>query len=103
MRQVRTFLAPVYQMVRSRWKFKVTGRKLFLDGHELNGICEYDDQRIRIRDNLDAAQQLDTVIHEFLHASYPFLCEQAVKEPATALAELLRRLGYIHIDEIVHD
>lgn len=103
MRTVRTFLTPVYRVVTERWKIRFTSRRLKLDGHELDGDCDHDGKSIRIRTDMEPEKTLDTIIHEFLHATYPFLNEEAVKEPATAMASLLRRLGYIRVSEIIHD
>jgi hypothetical protein len=49
---------------------------------------------IGIKDGLGELDELDTTIHEALHASYPDLCEEAIDETATDLARLLLARGF---------
>ncbi len=49
---------------------------------------------IRIGTWQGEADQLDTIIHEALHASLPLLDEAAVHATANDLSRLLWRLGY---------
>jgi hypothetical protein len=37
---------------------------------------------------------IDTVVHELIHDTYPFLDEDAVEAGATRIAEALWRMGY---------
>ena len=63
------------------------------------GFCDRDGERgkpmtIGIKDGLSELDELDTTIHEGLHASYPDLCEEAIDEAATDLARLLLARGF---------
>ena len=49
---------------------------------------------IGIKDGLTEFEELDTTIHEGLHASYPDLSEEAIDEAATDLARLLLARGF---------
>lgn len=51
-------------------------------------------KRIRIFAGLWGFRRLDTELHEALHAAYPMLDEEAVKQGATDIARLLWRIGY---------
>jgi hypothetical protein len=53
-----------------------------------------DGRLIRIGTWQGEADQLDTIIHEALHASLPLLDEAAVHATANDLSRLLWRLGY---------
>ena len=63
------------------------------------GFCDRDGERgkpmtIGIKDGLSELDELDTTIHEALHASYPDLSEDAIGETATDLARLLLARGF---------
>ena len=63
------------------------------------GFCDRDGERgqpmtIGIKDGLGELDELDTTIHEALHAAYPDLCEEAIDEAATDLARLLLARGF---------
>ena len=63
------------------------------------GFCDRDGERgkpmtIGIKDGLSELDELDTTIHEGLHASYPDLSEEAIDEAATDLARLLLARGF---------
>lgn len=63
------------------------------------GFCDRDGERgkpttIGIKDGLSELDELDTTIHEALHASYPDLSEDAIDETATDLARLLLARGF---------
>jgi len=49
---------------------------------------------IRVALGQPEQSELDTVIHEILHAAYPDLEEDAVGQTAEALAKVLWRLGW---------
>jgi hypothetical protein len=49
---------------------------------------------IGIKDGLSELDELDTTIHEALHAAYPDLSEDAIDEAATDLARLLLARGF---------
>ena len=63
------------------------------------GFCDREGERgkpmtIGIKDGLGEFEELDTTIHEALHAAYPDLSEDAVDEAATDLARLLLARGF---------
>jgi hypothetical protein len=63
------------------------------------GYCDHEGERgqprvIGIRPGLDEGQELDTTIHECLHAALPDLSEEAVTEIATDLAVILLARGF---------
>ena len=63
------------------------------------GFCDREGERgqpmtIGIKDGLSELEELDTTIHEGLHASYPDLSEEAIDEAATDLARLLLARGF---------
>ena len=63
------------------------------------GFCDRDGERgqvmtIGIKDGLGELDELDTTIHEGLHAAYPDLSEEAIDETATDLARLLLARGF---------
>ena len=60
------------------------------------GLCDYDAKLLRIARGQRTKDELDTVVHELLHACLPDTCEEAVHETANALVEALVRLGLIH-------
>ena len=51
-------------------------------------------KRIRIRQGLKGERELDTLIHELMHAAHWDLDEQAVNDTAEDIARVLWRLGY---------
>jgi hypothetical protein len=59
-----------------------------------DGECEYGTRVIRVALGQPEQSELDTVIHEILHAAYPDLEEDAVGQTAEALAKVLWGLGW---------
>jgi hypothetical protein len=59
------------------------------------GICDYVKKEIRIAKGQSRESELDTVVHEILHAALPDADEIAVHTTANAIAQALFRLGYI--------
>jgi len=60
----------------------------------LCGECDYDTRTIRISDELEGVERLDTIIHEVAHAAFPIMAEESVLEFGSELAAILDRLGY---------
>ena len=60
------------------------------------GLCDRTRKTpaIKVWDGLGGVKRLDTIIHETLHAALWDLDEEAIEETATAIAEILWRLGY---------
>lgn len=64
-----------------------------------SGFCDHEGERgqpmtIGIKSGLGELEELDTTIHEALHAAYPDLSEDAIGETATDLARLLLARGF---------
>lgn len=62
------------------------------------GQCDHPgtpDKEILLRLGQSPAEQLDTIIHEALHACIPEVAEEVVEETASAITNLLKRLHYI--------
>jgi len=49
---------------------------------------------IRVRKDLEGEEELEVLLHEFMHAAYWDHDEEFVEEVAADLAKLLWRLGY---------
>lgn len=60
----------------------------------VNGKCVYSDKEIMIANGQSEFDELDTIIHEIVHAGCPFLIEDFVKEFSTDLANIMWQLGY---------
>ena len=60
----------------------------------LMGLCNWDERTITISDLLSGEAELDTIIHELIHACQPDLAEDTVERTATDVARVLFRLGY---------
>ena len=64
-----------------------------------SGFCDHEGERgqpmtIGIKEGLSELEELDTTIHEALHAAYPDLSEEAIDEAATDFARLLLARGF---------
>lgn len=58
------------------------------------GLCDYDSSTLYLPHHGSRKIDLDTNIHEMLHAGYPDLNEEAVNELSTDIAEALWRMGW---------
>lgn len=58
------------------------------------GECDYGSRILRIAQGQPEAEELDTVVHEILHAAYPDIEEDAIGETGEAIAKALWRLGW---------
>ncbi len=58
------------------------------------GQCDYNLRVIRVALGQSQEDELDTVVHELLHAAYPDTEETAIGETAEAIAKVLLRLGW---------
>jgi ABC-type phosphate transport system ATPase subunit len=61
---------------------------------ENRGICDNTDRIIRIVSNQEQEVEMDTIIHEILHAALWDLDEEAVHDTANAISAALWRVGY---------
>ena len=72
-----------------RWKLKWVSNL-----GDAAGTCDYDQKVIRIARGQEPGAELDTLIHEILHAAVADLEESAVAEAASAVARTLIKLGF---------
>jgi hypothetical protein len=66
------------------------------------GDCDWDARVIRIVRKVDGHGprcELDTYIHEALHAIFPWMPEWIVEKAATEMARMLWKLGYRRVSE----
>lgn len=71
-----------------RWKI----RRAVL--RNLYGDCDYGTKVIRIDARISGTELLDTLCHELIHARWPDLSEEAVKEFAETLTEVIDAEGF---------
>ena len=71
-----------------KWKVKFTTKGL---SREHYGMTYYNDRDILIEPNDNKWLQINTVIHETLHASCPQLNELTIKNTADTIEEILRK------------
>jgi hypothetical protein len=62
------------------------------------GTCDYDEQTIRIARGQTPEAELDTLIHEIIHAAVYDLDEVAVHATANAVSSVLLKLGFVPKD-----
>lgn len=58
------------------------------------GTCDKETGTITIDPRQPADEMMDTIIHEVLHYTYPFLEEDTILVGGTAISSLLWKLGY---------
>jgi len=58
------------------------------------GECDFNTKTIKIPYDGDTLHELDCIIHEALHACFPFLVDDEVERSATDVARLLWRLDW---------
>lgn len=79
-------------------RVKIRGRYFRLTFERLprgtDGLCEMESRRIKIRKSQGGEAQLDTLLHELLHAAHWDLAEESIEETARDVARVLWRLGY---------
>jgi hypothetical protein len=82
----------IIQIRGKRWKFVreyIKGALGTCDSRETKG------KKIRVRPSLRGQTELDTIIHELLHASaWDVLDESFVDQTATDIARALYKIGY---------
>lgn len=65
--------------------------------NDVDGLCDAPTtpgKRIRISHALKGEAQLDTTVHELLHAAHWDIDEPAIEQTAADIARVLWRLGY---------
>jgi hypothetical protein len=65
---------------------------------KLCGDCNADKKTIRVAKGMSSELELDTVIHECLHAAGWHIDEEFVGRFATDVARILADLGYVRTD-----
>jgi hypothetical protein len=80
----------------TRWKFKDASNipKDALEEGPLDGLCDYDKKTLYVPMEPKGLEDLDTIIHEVVHAILPDLSEECVRESSSAIARILHRFGY---------
>ena len=75
-----------------RWSLEVVD---YLQDGSCGSIDPQDtpQKRILIASNQTPLDQVDTVLHECLHAAFPDLDEECITESSTDIAKILHRLG----------
>lgn len=58
------------------------------------GTCNKQTGNITIDPRQSEEEMMDTIIHEVLHSSYPFLEEDVIHKGGNAVSEVLWKLGY---------
>lgn len=85
--------------VRGRyWNLRFTAEGL---GPKKQGECQAPDVKgktIKVRPGMSPLEELDTTIHELLHAGLWDLDEEVIEEMGSDLARILRKLGYRRVD-----
>lgn len=61
---------------------------------DIHGICTPGEIVITERSRRGSREELDTVVHEWLHAEFPMLTEKRVEEVAASGARFLWAMGY---------
>ena len=61
-----------------------------------DGECNFDDLTIRVYRDLGRHAQLETVIHEVMHAQQPDMTEEAITRRAREITRALIRTGVFH-------
>lgn len=56
--------------------------------------CDFERRTVRIPVDGDTLAELDWIVHESLHACFPWLAEYIVDTAASSIARLLWRLGW---------
>lgn len=63
------------------------------------GLCDYKNRKLYIPMNGNSKDDLDTIIHELLHASLPEFGEWGVERITNEIVEVLWNLGWRKVDE----
>ena len=84
------------QIAGRRWRLTFVPRSLRRGWF---GKCESATRSITIESGHPQKQELDTLIHEMLHASLDPVDEQYVQQTATDIARVLWRLGWRKTEE----
>lgn len=84
-----SFHGKIWKYVRSKFNKKA----------DWNGKCDPPDapavaRKIRVCKSLTGKEELDTNIHEMIHACCWYLDEEVVRQSATDIAKALWQLGY---------
>ena len=83
-------------VVGKRWGFRFVPAP-DKDDKECRGYCESPDKKnkeIVIKENLPPKEELDTILHELLHAADWSKDEEWVEQVGTDIAKILWRLGW---------
>lgn len=72
------------------------GKKITIEERDIYGLCEDDGKvvDITVSPRIKGKLQMDTYIHELLHAEFPEWSENEVYIRATSIANMLWKAGY---------
>lgn len=76
------------------------GRRYNIDREKFDGLCEHPENNsqshrlIYVSPDLEPDAELETFVHESLHACFPRMTEKNVTQAGADIARLLWRLGY---------
>jgi len=94
-----------FTLLGKRWKFRNVPPSKCIQVEngkikKLDGYVKHDKQIVAISTGVEGCDRLETVIHEALHAAFPWMREWIILAAAEEIARLLWRLGYRNIDEL---
>lgn len=84
---------PKLTLGNKKWTFE-RPRSITLNGDGCDGLCDRETRTIKIKKSLAGLPELDTTLHEVLHAIGDFLDEDFVDNNAKEMAIALWSLGY---------
>jgi len=78
-----------------RWQIKFVPRLPRVDGRKADGLCDRHNREILIRDSLEGAELIETILHELDHAWHWSMDEDNVTAKAQQAASILSQLELI--------
>lgn len=76
------------------WELRFRKKVIDDDRREVDGLCIHESRKILVRSHQEPDDELETIVHELLHASDWRASEEAVTLQAQEIATVLTRLGY---------
>lgn len=93
-------LEGVFSLRGKLWRVLRTGKTLESGA---DGSCSRSKATIRVRKKLNGRRELETYLHEALHACFWDLDEEGISEAAQDISKMLRKLGYRRKPDIVEE
>ena len=69
-------------------------KAIFYNGEDHDGFCLFDSKTLLVHNDVKGREELETYVHELLHACQTDLSEEAVTDTAHSLASALWKVGY---------